>query len=589
MPKRLGSTNWDDFLTADLVAGTPGDGRELRRGLTDPSPWGASCDLSRSTEENYAILSRPFSVHREAEAMDEVEGIFASERAALDRTYHARYLPARRRLQDELIAQALRVFPGDLGPEENPWLLLTAGAMGAGKTSMVAWLERQGMFPLQKYIHVDPDAFRARLPEWSAYVRADPETAGNLTRKETNLMTEVTTLAAMARGLHVWQDGSLRNADFFLSWIPRIRQLYPNYRVAILHVTASEQRIRRRVLARGRRPGGRVVPEADLNDAIHRVPKAFDLLEPLADLAATVSTDSREPVLLALRAGRYTRRWWSGTEINGCRELQGAFRILEAGEVFVPQPLVRSGEAAASGEVEGMESERSKTRDHEAPIMGPDQRGGVLSSSDTPAERSPHFEAPAGSGVSLLSPAFEEDSVVLLTTRRSTMTEDKEVERGGSSADDTLLGGRSRRLGLLLPPATNGDISGNAHHETTSSNHPAGGGLGSFAWFRLRAVVRHLMTPASCAVHTSGPELPGSQDQGGAAPNSGGEAYYGVPPPPPRAWAVEEPGSTAWAHGRKDTERRLEGSVAARSLSSLGEPSLGSGQGQKKRYSDAKK
>lgn len=47
------------------------------------------------------------------------------------------------------------------------------------------WLKQHGFFPLEGFVHVDPDKIREMLPESKEYLRRNRETAGMLTQKET--------------------------------------------------------------------------------------------------------------------------------------------------------------------------------------------------------------------------------------------------------------------------------------------------------------------------------------------------------------------------------------------------------------------
>jgi hypothetical protein len=85
----------------------------------------------------------------------------------------------------------------------EPWIVFTAGAMGAGKLLLgfvirishtffvlsgksytMRQMVEKGRFPLLAFVNVDPDAIRRYLPEFHLYVEEIPLLAGELTRKE---------------------------------------------------------------------------------------------------------------------------------------------------------------------------------------------------------------------------------------------------------------------------------------------------------------------------------------------------------------------------------------------------------------------
>jgi hypothetical protein len=119
-------------------------------------------DYARSTEENYAAGDA---------AAGAFVGSFADHRRTLDYAYHRHYLPARQLLQDAVVRyflpaaapsqesvgasqaapQAAQAAAKAAGPQ---WLVVTAGAMGAGKSHCVRWLQRRGFFPKSSLVTV---------------------------------------------------------------------------------------------------------------------------------------------------------------------------------------------------------------------------------------------------------------------------------------------------------------------------------------------------------------------------------------------------------------------------------------------------
>ena len=104
-------------------------------------------------------------------------------------------------------------------------------------------LDRQGILPLPRFVRVDIDRIRSLLPEMEGYVRRDPMSAGFRTQKEAGLIAEIVTEEALARGLNVWIDSSMRDAKWWSQELERIKRTYP-HRTAIMHVTASWDRVR---------------------------------------------------------------------------------------------------------------------------------------------------------------------------------------------------------------------------------------------------------------------------------------------------------------------------------------------------------
>ena len=169
--------------------------------------------------------------------------------------------------------------------------------MGAGKSHTVRWMWEAGHFPLEAIVHLDPDLFKTAMPEWDGYVALDPMSAGQRTQRESGYLVEIAQAAAMAerrrvsaggrredtsmgRPRHVQgtsvgtsgstarsatstgtelcseASGALTPPAYTASPEPRTfseppvrspRRDHPAYRLAILHVTASEEQIFARV------------------------------------------------------------------------------------------------------------------------------------------------------------------------------------------------------------------------------------------------------------------------------------------------------------------------------------------------------
>lgn len=70
-------------------------------------------------------------------------------------------------------------------------MFLFTGPMGAGKGHTMNFLNSQGLFPLDAFVNVDPDAIRSLLPETPTYHELNAYTAGFLTQKEVGYISEV--------------------------------------------------------------------------------------------------------------------------------------------------------------------------------------------------------------------------------------------------------------------------------------------------------------------------------------------------------------------------------------------------------------
>mmetsp|Transcript_9440 Transcript_9440/g.28512 ORF Transcript_9440/g.28512 Transcript_9440/m.28512 type:complete len:487 (+) Transcript_9440:163-1623(+) len=278
-----------------------------------PMDWKvpADYDYSKSTKENYA-----------AEGGEPYVGQFADIRANLDQDYHGRYIASRQVFQDMLIQSVVR---RGMQPE-HPWIIFTAGPMGAGKSHTLEWMSERGFFPLKDVVQLDPDKFKCALPEWEGYVKADLTTAGLHTQKESGLLVEIGQAVAMRAMKNIWIDGSFRDGSWYEYVFDQIRENHPEYRIAIIYVHARREIVLERARRRAEETG-RYVPEQDIEDSLMRVPEAVARLAPKADFMANIDNSERVPRLTG----------WS-TESGGCHfNVCGSFEEISKRLKTVPK------------------------------------------------------------------------------------------------------------------------------------------------------------------------------------------------------------------------------------------------------------
>ena len=241
-------------------------------------------NFHRSTNDNYGVLHREFY------------GKYAGIRARIDYSYHTNYTKERQEWQDRAIDSVVN----RTAPVANPWVVYTCGPMGAGKSYVLSWMSKNGYFPLEDIVHIDPDHFKELMPEWAAYMER-PYTApkaGDMCHRESAFLQEIAQEIAMRSSQNVWVDGSLRDGSWFTRVFRDLRRRFPRYKLAILEVGASESVVRYRV-ARRAEFTGRMVPEHLILESLRSVACTLELLTPLVDFVARVNNDLDVPVLRA--------------------------------------------------------------------------------------------------------------------------------------------------------------------------------------------------------------------------------------------------------------------------------------------------
>eukprot|EP00585_Thalassiosira_rotula_P019704 CAMPEP_0196201344 /NCGR_PEP_ID=MMETSP0912-20130531/4451_1 /TAXON_ID=49265 /ORGANISM="Thalassiosira rotula, Strain GSO102" /LENGTH=379 /DNA_ID=CAMNT_0041474987 /DNA_START=179 /DNA_END=1318 /DNA_ORIENTATION=+ len=240
-----------------------------------------SFDLS--TQENYGEENRDYY------------GPFKEIRANLDFEYHGNYKKERQAFQDRIIMKMLNktaVTDSVTGyvcktPTE-PWIVFTAGTMGAGKGYAMKQLSSKGLFPWASYIVVDPDEIRSHFTEYHLYAKFSPKEAGNLTHREAGYISEIVAEAAMKNGYNVLIDGSLWDYKWYQEYFKSLKEKYPISRIAILHITAPREAVFERAAHRAKETG-RVVPTKTLENSLRQVPISVKKLAPMADFFAELN------------------------------------------------------------------------------------------------------------------------------------------------------------------------------------------------------------------------------------------------------------------------------------------------------------
>eukprot|EP00240_Pyramimonas_obovata_P015849 CAMPEP_0118934012 /NCGR_PEP_ID=MMETSP1169-20130426/13320_1 /TAXON_ID=36882 /ORGANISM="Pyramimonas obovata, Strain CCMP722" /LENGTH=297 /DNA_ID=CAMNT_0006876865 /DNA_START=393 /DNA_END=1283 /DNA_ORIENTATION=+ len=217
---------------------------------------------------------------------------YARVRGTLDYTYHFSPTLARQRVQDRIIEEALS--KGEASDE--PWLLFTAGGMGAGKSWSMKRLSLKGYFRQTSFVRVDPDDLRTHLPEYSRYLLHDAMTAGQKTHEEASLMTEIAVCEALKESKHVLVDSSLRDWEWYKQCLLKIRRKYPKRKIGIIYVEADRQLVYDRARARALKTG-RIVPHHTIDAALDQVPVSVEKLKELTDYTATIVNNPDELLL----------------------------------------------------------------------------------------------------------------------------------------------------------------------------------------------------------------------------------------------------------------------------------------------------
>jgi hypothetical protein len=286
------------------------DDRQLRNALGGPYDW------TKTTEENFAGNYTNI-------------GKYKHLRQNLDRTFHQTYSYVRQEFQDRIInyyvnlnsawnrpkwthTSRTRATPPKPTPHNDhhnqpqppstprPFVLFTAGAMGAGKSHTLRWLARTKpnyYFPLAGAVFVDIDRVREHFPEMDEYRRRWAPTCGTLTHKEAGMICELIWMAALENHQSVIIDSSLRDLAWWRQVIASVRAGYPSYDIGLLHVVADALVVFKRAAKRGRATG-RIIPFDTLISSMRQTPVSVRALRGSVDFFLRYDLNGREPTLV---------------------------------------------------------------------------------------------------------------------------------------------------------------------------------------------------------------------------------------------------------------------------------------------------
>ena len=73
---------------------------------------------------------------------------------------------------------------------------------------------------------IDPDHFKALMPEWEGYCSVGDQ-AGDMCHRESGFLQEIAQEAAMLNSQNVWVDGSLRDGPWLAEVLAAMRRRPP--------------------------------------------------------------------------------------------------------------------------------------------------------------------------------------------------------------------------------------------------------------------------------------------------------------------------------------------------------------------------
>lgn len=177
--------------------------------------------------------------------------------------------------ENEIIAPAFegKKTAAELG-QAKPIAIMTMGGPASGKGVVIGKLEKHGL-DTSKFVHVDPDEVKGKLPEYKAQVPKDGGKtfmgAAAQVHEESSFVAKQIRDRAIEGGHNVIIDGTGGNAKKFIEQIKSLQD--KGYEVQVHHPHLEMEEGVKRALARAER-SGRHVPEPFIRETYSNIAKA---------------------------------------------------------------------------------------------------------------------------------------------------------------------------------------------------------------------------------------------------------------------------------------------------------------------------
>lgn len=278
-------------------------------------------------------------------------GTYDTYRHRLDSSRRLSYTSRRIKIQDEIVEKILMGafsmchsrYPDSSSDAEsqrqsNPWLILTAGSMGPGKSFLLSFLLNKKILP-ESTLLIDLEEIRMYLPSSHRTLDKSKEDLDYISRMEAAYIAELCILIAFERRMNVIFDTGLQNVEYFRTAILNLRASIcgvVNFRIAIIHIRTSTK-------------SDFHVEKTNLQDRTNFYkqeiiqPDAFkaslELLESLADFIVSIEDGDFLPVIVFPTDWTWEilRRRFSATKsVGGLRERDISTPVLVTNEKHSP-------------------------------------------------------------------------------------------------------------------------------------------------------------------------------------------------------------------------------------------------------------
>lgn len=189
-------------------------------------------------------------------------------------THDGKLDPERQKLHDKIKTEFLdHVQPVPEGQQKHAIFMM--GGTASGKSSLV-----RGKIDESKFVKVDADGVKERLPEYQQAISQSARNAAEIVHEESSALSKEIREAAIASGKNFVFDGTGKNADKYVGMMERAQSL--GYKVTVIGSHLDVETAKSRSRARAEKTG-RWVPEHFIDDAYHNIPRNFKKVMRAAD------------------------------------------------------------------------------------------------------------------------------------------------------------------------------------------------------------------------------------------------------------------------------------------------------------------
>lgn len=197
--------------------------------------------------------------------------------------------------REKYIGEVIQGFLDKGKKGDPPQAIFTMGGPGSGKTTLLAKL----MEGKTGFVHIDPDAIKALLPEYQFGVALGYRGIANTTNVSSgNIATRLGRRVRSAGLNHVW-DGTGAHRPGYEEMVKELRKKGYNLQLIAQHVPVDEGI--RRAVARAELPisqgGGRFVPLEVVEGSYQKIPRNFEPLAKLFDSASITDGMSGKEIM----------------------------------------------------------------------------------------------------------------------------------------------------------------------------------------------------------------------------------------------------------------------------------------------------